>query len=70
VSTAVTAWGLVVGAEPAMAVAVPEGLAGLVLVDGEVVTSSRAVAALPAEVDVVVELDATMLDAWDPSAAP
>jgi hypothetical protein len=66
VSTAVTAWGLVVGAEPAMAVAVPEGLAGLVLVDGEVVTSARAVAALPEEVDVVVELDATMLDAWDP----
>lgn len=65
-STTVTTWGFVVGAEPAAAVAVPEGLAGLVLVDGEVVTWARAVAVLPEEVDVVVELDASSLDAWDP----
>jgi len=62
----VMAWGLVVDAEPAAAVAVPEGLAGLVLVDGAVVTLARAVAALPEEVEVVVELDAASLEAWDP----
>jgi 2-C-methyl-D-erythritol 4-phosphate cytidylyltransferase len=38
----------------------------LVLVDGAVVTLARAVAALPEEVEVVVELDAASLEAWDP----
>jgi len=64
-TTAVT-WGLLVDAAPAAAYAVPEGLDGLVLVDGEVVTLARAVAALPEPVTAVVELDTASLEAWDP----